>query len=380
MPALSKKQQKFFGIVRAIQKGEQAPTTPETAKAAADMKKSDVKKFASTKHKGLPEKKKVEEMYNDQGNGKEQKQIETKQRRANQLKKQVLMKKIQAVRSGAGSEIMASNNLEGEVIEGYGNPNVGTALKIARLIDKTKPGPRSKRAKISRYFKRKEMDADKKKYAAVGEENKMVEESNPRIPRKKGQPANSKKHSDLYTDENPKGTIHGLGFKDVATAKASVAKIRKSNRSHAHKIQAAVAMEQRAREMGKTSEAAVYRKFINSMKKKTKAMKESYGPRTKKPNFPKVQIKKKDPQQLIQIHFDTSKPGGGFDVGVDLPVIGNTKVKKTIKDLQRLPGNVQDLLNPETTDSDTNKVTDTVDDAINDYMKNKKGIKQRKRR
>ena len=61
MPALSKKQQRFFGIVRAIQKGEQAPTTPETAKAAADMKKTDVKKFASTKHKGLPEKKKIKE-------------------------------------------------------------------------------------------------------------------------------------------------------------------------------------------------------------------------------------------------------------------------------------------------------------------------------
>ena len=57
MPALSKKQQRFFGIVRAIQKGEQAPTTPETAKAAEDMKKTDVKKFASTKHTGLPEKK-----------------------------------------------------------------------------------------------------------------------------------------------------------------------------------------------------------------------------------------------------------------------------------------------------------------------------------
>ena len=57
MPAVSKKQQQFFGIVRAIQKGEQAPTTPETAKAAADMKKTDVKKFASTKHKGLPNKK-----------------------------------------------------------------------------------------------------------------------------------------------------------------------------------------------------------------------------------------------------------------------------------------------------------------------------------
>jgi len=109
----------------------------------------------------------------------------------------------------------------------------------------------------------------------VREDGFLVSEgSNPRIPRKAGQPAKSKKHSDLYTDEDPKGTIHGLGFKDVATAKASVAKIRKSSRSHAHKIQAAIAMEQRARVMGKTAEAAVYRKFINSMKKKTKAMNE----------------------------------------------------------------------------------------------------------
>ena len=61
MPAVSKAQQKFFGIVRAIQKGEIAPTTPETAEVAASMKKKDVKDFASTKHKGLPEKKKVEE-------------------------------------------------------------------------------------------------------------------------------------------------------------------------------------------------------------------------------------------------------------------------------------------------------------------------------
>ena len=59
--SLSKKQQRFFGIVRAIQKGDLAPTTPETAKAANDMKKSDVKDFASTKHKGLPEKKVTKE-------------------------------------------------------------------------------------------------------------------------------------------------------------------------------------------------------------------------------------------------------------------------------------------------------------------------------
>ena len=33
---------------------------------------------------------------------------------------------------------------------------------------------------------------------------KQFVEKNARIPRKKGQPAGSKKHSDLYTDENPK--------------------------------------------------------------------------------------------------------------------------------------------------------------------------------
>ena len=100
------------------------------------------------------------------------------------------------------------------------------------------------------------------------------DEKNPRIPRKKGQPAKSKKHSDLYTDEDPVGTIHGLGFKDVETARASVKKIENSDRTHAHKIQAAVAMEQRAKEMGKKAEAAIYRTYIEKMKKKTKRMRE----------------------------------------------------------------------------------------------------------
>ena len=96
-----------------------------------------------------------------------------------------------------------------------------------------------------------------------------------RIPRKKGQPAGSKKHSDLYTDENPKGTIHGLKFATVKDAQASVSKIRNSGKKHAHKIQAAVAMEQRAKAAGKTSAAAVYRRYINSMKKKTKTKNET---------------------------------------------------------------------------------------------------------
>ena len=105
----------------------------------------------------------------------------------------------------------------------------------------------------------------------IGEPN-IFSQKNPRIPRKKGQPAKSKKHSDLYTDEDPRGTIHGLGFKDDETARASVKKIENSGRSHAHKIQAAIAMEQRARVMGKTGPANIYRAYIEKMKKKTKEM------------------------------------------------------------------------------------------------------------
>ena len=98
-----------------------------------------------------------------------------------------------------------------------------------------------------------------------------------RIPRKKGQKAGSKKHSDLYTDENPKGTIQGLKFATVKDAEASVRKIKSSGKKHAHKIQAAIAMEQRAKAAGKSSAAAVYRKYINAMKKKTKKMNEARG-------------------------------------------------------------------------------------------------------
>ena len=129
----------------------------------------------------------------------------------------------------------------------------------------------------------------------------MISEA-PRIPRKKGQPAGSDKHSDLYTDENPKGTIHGLGFKDVETARASVKKIINSGKKHAHKIQAAIAMEQRARVMGKTAEAAIFRKYINKMKEKTKEMqKEDVQPQIIEKHFTREIIKEVPVEKKVEI-------------------------------------------------------------------------------
>jgi hypothetical protein len=62
MPAVSKAQQKFMGMVHAAQKGEE-PASPEVAKVAKDMSKKSAKDFASTKHNGLPNK--VEESTYD---------------------------------------------------------------------------------------------------------------------------------------------------------------------------------------------------------------------------------------------------------------------------------------------------------------------------
>jgi len=63
MPSVSKAQQRFMGMVYAVKKGEMSAPSSEVAKAAASMKKSDAKDFASTKHKKLPEKKVAKEAY-----------------------------------------------------------------------------------------------------------------------------------------------------------------------------------------------------------------------------------------------------------------------------------------------------------------------------
>ena len=108
----------------------------------------------------------------------------------------------------------------------------------------------------------------------------------PRKPRKKGQKRKSSKHSDLYTDEDPKGTIHGLGFKDAATARKGRAIINKARRKHAHKVQAALVMKQRAKvakertkdpEKKKNLNAAykVWSEYLEKLKAKTKKMKKN---------------------------------------------------------------------------------------------------------
>ena len=58
--AVSKAQQKLFGLVKAVKSGnvKASAVSPEVKKIAKDMSTKEIDKFAGTKHKGLPEKKK----------------------------------------------------------------------------------------------------------------------------------------------------------------------------------------------------------------------------------------------------------------------------------------------------------------------------------
>ena len=65
MPAKSKAQQKFMGMVHAYKKGEMkgSEASKDVKDAAKGMKKKSTKKYASTKHKDLPNKVKEERDY-----------------------------------------------------------------------------------------------------------------------------------------------------------------------------------------------------------------------------------------------------------------------------------------------------------------------------
>ena len=104
----------------------------------------------------------VQEMNGDQ---KEDPQMKSKMLRQRQLKKQVLLRKLQAVRQTGGEDIVASYEPEGEQLDEYGNPRVGVRLRVARAIDKVNPKPKmgSKRTAISNKLKMSAIKAETKR-------------------------------------------------------------------------------------------------------------------------------------------------------------------------------------------------------------------------
>ena len=70
----------------------------------------------------------------------------------------------------------------------------------------------------------------------------------------------------LYTDENPKDTV-SIKFATMKDADATVRKVKKLEKPFARKIQILTVGEQRAKVMGKTGIANVFRKGKDAIRK-----------------------------------------------------------------------------------------------------------------
>ena len=71
----------------------------------------------------------------------------------------------------------------------------------------------------------------------------------------------------LYTDENPKDTVK-IKFATPADAKRTVAKVKKVKKTFARKIQILTVGEQRAKVMGKTEVANIFKKGKEAIRRK----------------------------------------------------------------------------------------------------------------
>ena len=74
----------------------------------------------------------------------------------------------------------------------------------------------------------------------------------------------------LYTDENPKDTV-GIKFATPADARATVAKVKRVSKPFARKIQILTVGEQRAKVMGKSQVASIFRKGKDAIRKRHKS-------------------------------------------------------------------------------------------------------------
>ena len=140
--SVSKAQQRFMGMVRAKQKGEMPDASPEVSKAAASMSKKDVKDFAKTKHKGLPNK--VDEGPDYLGDLRRKKEREERKRasqHAGETDRQKTMRKVYGKAMG-GLKKGYGESVEAGIVEGtdtatYMWKDINAALSSAGISPST---------------------------------------------------------------------------------------------------------------------------------------------------------------------------------------------------------------------------------------------------
>lgn len=141
--AVSVAQQKFMGMVHAYKKGEMKNASPEVKKAAKEMSDTEAKKFASTKHEGLPQhvKKKVQE---ETACDSSEPQRDT---RGDYAKKEVIKNKLRSALGVKNPIVMVSD--EEEVKEG-----AGLSVGISKLAGSLLANPRTSAEQGAKNFQK----------------------------------------------------------------------------------------------------------------------------------------------------------------------------------------------------------------------------------
>ena len=134
-------------MVRAAQKGEAKATSPEVARTAASIKIKDAKKFASTKHKGLPEKKMKKESVSE----------DAKMRRQSDEKLAAAHKKFSSMDQSPANSFM-KKRIEKEINRRKKTVKEAAELKKAKINYKT-----TKKGGKTTYHVNKNDEADAQK-------------------------------------------------------------------------------------------------------------------------------------------------------------------------------------------------------------------------
>ena len=151
--------------------------------------------------------------------------IKSKEKRQMQIKKQVLLKKMQAVRAGAGGDIVASHTPEGEMVEAKvdtGTPeekekarnvrkfgvshNVAGHGKLRRALHRSNRGDKKIKGDKSQYVEMEATDKAfeyvKKQIAAKYGKSGYVSKDNPRKPQTDAEKAKARAHQAKVDKEN----------------------------------------------------------------------------------------------------------------------------------------------------------------------------------
>jgi hypothetical protein len=218
--AVSTAQQKFMGMVHAYKKGEMKNASPEVKKTAGEISGTEAKKFASTKHKGLPKHVQKEETACDSSEPE-------RDARGDYAKTNLIKNKLRSALGVKNPIVMVPN--EKDVKEG-----MGLSVGISKLAGQLNANPRTSAEQGAKDFQKNVADpvgkVVKSAARAVLQPANMSPEAEKerrekRLPEQielEGETIDERRREDKGTPRKPRDKAFELVAKSMGTARMGV--------------------------------------------------------------------------------------------------------------------------------------------------------------